>query len=81
MPTTCPDDQTPETLPLMARSPNETKPTQFRLGQDTLDMLDAIAAHYGLASRADALRIATKTLHDQIAKPKPRPKGRPKKPA
>jgi hypothetical protein len=46
------------------RWPNETVPSQFRLGPDTLADLDAVARHLeseGLPhSRADALRYAAR---------------------
>lgn len=43
-----------------------TRPRQFRLKDETLDLLDRIAAHHGLTSRADAIRIAAKAAADAI---------------
>ena len=43
-------------------SPGATVPRQFRLAPDTLDLLDRISDHYGLSSRADAIRIAAREL-------------------
>lgn len=45
-----------------------TPPRQFRLGAETLADLDAIAAHYGAASRTDAVRIAARREADRIRK-------------
>jgi hypothetical protein len=47
-------------------SANATVPRQFRLAQDTLDLLDRIAAHYTVKSRADAIRIAARIVADQL---------------
>lgn len=59
-----------EPIALMRRtalpSLNETKPRQFRLTEETLAMLDRVATHHGLKSRADAIRIATKIAIGQI---------------
>lgn len=49
-------------------SPGVTKPSQFRLRPDTLAQLDAIAAEYGLANRADAIRFLANREAKKIQK-------------
>jgi hypothetical protein len=56
----------------MARTPNETIPTQFRLADETLADLDTIVtwlAAQGLPhSRADAVRYAARDLARRLRK-------------
>lgn len=65
--------ETPRPMP----TPNKTKPRQFRLNEETMAILDEIAAHYNLSSRAEAIRYAAKIVRDMI--PRPAKRGRPKK--
>jgi len=58
-------------------SPGATVPRQFRLSAETLDLLDRIAAHYQVRSRADAIRIAARNEADRL--PPPAPRKKPKK--
>jgi len=54
-------------------------PRQFRLAQETLDLLDRIAAHYQVRSRADAIRIAARMTADALPETRqerPRKKSR-----
>lgn len=51
----------------MPRSPNETTPSQFRLSEETLAALDAVARHYGLTSRAAAIRVLAAKAEKDIA--------------
>lgn len=46
----------------MPRTPGTTIPTQFRLKEETLADLDAIASHLGDATRADAVRYAARQI-------------------
>lgn len=47
-------------------SPGATVPRQFRLGPETLDHLDRIAAHHGLRSRAEAIRFAARLVAEAL---------------
>jgi len=60
----------------MPRPPNETVPRQFRLSEETLSLLDRISDHYGLGSRADAIRIAARVAADQLPQPAPKKRSR-----
>lgn len=60
-------------------SRNATVPRQFRLGADTLERLDRIAAHWGLTSRADAIRVAAKLADDAIPEPPTKTPRKPRK--
>jgi metal-responsive CopG/Arc/MetJ family transcriptional regulator len=64
----------------MPRTPGETKPRQFRLGDETLDTIDRIAAHYGGVSRSDVLRMAVADFASRLpAAPKKNRKNPPKR--
>ncbi len=45
---------------------NRTQARQFRLADDTLAILDGIAAHYGFKGRADAIRVAARNEAQRI---------------
>lgn len=51
---------------------NATTPRQFRLGQETLDQLDAIMRHHKVLSRAEAIRIAARAYHSSLPSPEPK---------
>jgi hypothetical protein len=60
-------------MPKKQPTQGETKPRQFRLGEDTLAHLDVIAAHLSQAtarpmSRADAVRFAAREAAEKIPK-------------
>lgn len=48
----------------MAKKQGATTPRQFRLQDETLDLLDRLASHYGGISRADVIRLAVRQLAD-----------------
>ncbi len=49
-------------------SPGTTPPTQFRLGPDTLGMLDYLVITMGAASRAEAVRRLIHDAHRKVGK-------------
>jgi metal-responsive CopG/Arc/MetJ family transcriptional regulator len=46
----------------------ETKSNTFRLSSETVAQLDAIAAHYGLSNRSEAVRFLAAQAAKRIAK-------------
>lgn len=47
-------------------APRGTRPSMYRLGDDTLAELDLIAAHLGTTSRAAAIRYAAKRAAESL---------------
>jgi hypothetical protein len=50
----------------MPKKSTHTPIRQFRLGTETDELIDYLAAHYGGLSRTDVIRLAVRELADRV---------------